>query len=187
MGSQKSEPARYNGARWATPPRLADTPAARYVLQTQAVTIRQDALGGLGDMAKSGKSRSKSNKQTQAKESWAGCFKAIGVRALSAGKFWQFCFACVLLCVAWKIESPDWVKIAELFLSSRVYSGLGWILFVLAILCATVVHKLQARLYRSQIEYLTTARDGLRSSVSVANPAIPSPHQPRIESKVGGT
>ena len=30
-------------------------------------------------------------------ENWAGAVKAIGIRALSSGKFWQFCFLCVLL------------------------------------------------------------------------------------------
>ncbi len=78
-----------------------------------------------------------------ANESWAACVKALGLRALATGKFWQFCFAAVGVVIARQIQSSDWVKIAELIIGSQVYSALGWILFVLAIIIGMSVQKLQ--------------------------------------------
>lgn len=102
----------------------------------------------------------------KAGETWPGAAKAIGLRALSSGKFWQFCFLCVLIAFAFNIKSPDWVKIAELFLLSYLYSGLAWILWVATIVIAVVLHKAQRRRYLGEIERLARDRDKLQDQLT---------------------
>lgn len=102
-------------------------------------------------------------------ETWAGAVKAIGIRALSSGKFWQFCFLCVLLALIYRIQSPDWVKIVDLFLSSPLYAGLGWLLWVITIFVAVVIHRFQRRILHDEIDRLSTDRNELQQRLIGSN------------------
>ena len=99
------------------------------------------------------------------KETWAGAFKAIGIRALSTGKFWQFCFLVICVVVGARINSGDWAKIAELFLKSHVYSGLGWVLLAITIVMAVVIHRTQRGIYQREIDRLSSERNDLQQQL----------------------
>lgn len=75
-------------------------------------------------------------------ENWAGVVKALGLRSLSSGKFWQFCFLVIIVAMIWRIESTDWVKIADLLLRSRFVAAIGWFLWVGTIFVAIMFHKI---------------------------------------------
>ncbi len=47
------------------------------------------------------------------KETWASAFKALGLRAISTGKFMQFVFLCVVLLALWTTKSEDKVRITS--------------------------------------------------------------------------
>ena len=114
------------------------------------------------------------------KETWAGAFKAIGVRALSTGKFWQFCFLVFCLVVGLRINSGDWVKVAELFLKSHVYAGLGWSLCAITIIIAIVIHRTQQGVYQREIDRLSTERNDLQQQLLGTKTQIQhSKHKPK--------
>lgn len=98
----------------------------------------------------------------RSRENWASAFKAIGLRALSSGKFWQFCFLCVLIAFSFNIKSADWVRIAELFASSYVYNCLGWGLWIITTLIAVIIHKDQRKRYLGEIQRLSDDRNQLQ-------------------------
>lgn len=91
--------------------------------------------------------------------------KAIGLRALTTGRFWQFCFLLVVLFFIWRIQSNDWVEIAKLFLTSYVYSGLGWVLWVVTTIVAIVVHRAQRKQYLAEIDRITAERNRLQEQL----------------------
>lgn len=92
-------------------------------------------------------------------DGWSGAFKAIGIRSLTTGRFWQFCFLLVLLVLVWRIESADWVKISELFLKSYVYSGLGWVLWGITVVVALLLHRSMRARYLAEIERVSEERN----------------------------
>lgn len=129
-------------------------------------------MGGNGQMAKA--------QYNKPKETWAGAFKAIGVRALSTGKFWQFCFLIICLAVGAKINSGDWVKIVELFLKNSVYAGLGWVLWGITIVMAVVIHRTQRGIYQREIDRLSTERNDLQQQLLGPKTQIQhSKHKPK--------
>lgn len=92
--------------------------------------------------------------------------RAIALRSLTTGKFWQFVFGCVLIFWVRQIDSADWVKIAELFVESELYCGLGWSLWVATILIAVAFHRIQRRSYLAEIERLVEQRHSLEEKVT---------------------
>lgn len=98
-------------------------------------------------------------------ETWPGAVKAIGIRALSAGKFWQFCFAGVMAMIAYRIDSQDWVKITQLFLHSYFYSTLGWVLFALTVVASVATFRVHRRIYLKEIDRLSKERTKIQETI----------------------
>lgn len=116
---------------------------------------------------------------------WANTFKAIGLKALLTGKFWQFCFLSAVVVFAYRIESADWVKIADLMFASRVVNLLGWFLAVIFAVAGVAIFRLQRTIYLAEINRLAIQRNELQERLSGAAFASSTPQQtPALKSPV---
>jgi hypothetical protein len=95
--------------------------------------------------------------------------KALGLRALTTGKFWQFCGMVILVALIWRIDSPDWVKISELILRSPLFIALGWFLFVGLIMASVVLFNASRRMYLAEIQRLVEERNRLQGQLLDGN------------------
>lgn len=84
--------------------------------------------------------------------------KEVALRTLLVGKFYQFGVIGVFGLLAWKLDSPDIVKLAELFAESYVYNVLGWVLFVASSAAYTVFGVQQRKFYQGEIKRLSSER-----------------------------
>lgn len=120
----------------------------------------------------------------KSQENWPGTIKAIGLKALTTGRFWQFCFLLIILAFAQRIESSDWVRIAELFLGSDLIRTLGWGLLGISIGVSIGIFQIQRTIYKKEIARLVDHRNDLQkqlarqpfaSSVAEEDATPPSP------------
>lgn len=122
---------------------------------------------------------------TKSPDTWPGTFKAIGLKALTTGYFWHFCFLCIMLSFAWHIDSKDWVEIVKAVLANAWIAAIGWGLFGFTVVMSIGLLKFQRETYRSEIERLVEERNRLQEKVagpliaSSRNGAQPAPE--RIE------
>jgi hypothetical protein len=110
-------------------------------------------------------------------ESWAGTVRAIGIRALSTGKFWQFCCLVVLVWWVWQIKSEHWVEIARLFLVTQFYAGLGWVLFAISVIFGVFFHRAQRSMYLLEIDRISEEKTKLQEKLIPH--AKPSKYKPK--------
>jgi hypothetical protein len=91
--------------------------------------------------------------------------KALGLRALTTGKFWQFCFLIILVALIWKVDSADWVRIVQLILGSPVVAVLGWLIAGVLLFGAVIGFRAQRRLYWLEITRLARERNALQEKL----------------------
>ncbi len=99
------------------------------------------------------------------KETWAGAFKAIAIRALSYGKFWQVCYATVIGLFVWKLEPNEPTKILQLLLSSNLFAVGGWVCFTLTVVGGIFSIRFMRARYLEEIERLCKERDQLQEKL----------------------
>lgn len=102
-------------------------------------------------------------------ENAASVFKAIALKTLSTGKFWQFGWFVILGLLIWRTESSDLVKIAKLFVESPVFTLLGWLMFALTSISSAVVFKALRKAYSAELDRVVGERNELQKQLTNGN------------------
>lgn len=105
-------------------------------------------------------------KKKSSEESWQSVVKAISLKCLATGKFWQLGWFLVLGLLIWRMESAGIVEIARLFVDSGVYCVIGWILFVVVSLASVGLFKLMRRVHAGEIDRLVVERNDLQRQLT---------------------
>jgi|ERR1039458_1324450 hypothetical protein len=105
------------------------------------------------------------SKKHPGKETWAGAFRAIGIRAISTGKFLQFIFLCVILMGLYTTNSADKVKIVSMLVASPIVNILGWLLALTVSVGCVTVYSVLRKEHLGEIERLSQERDKLQEKL----------------------
>lgn len=121
------------------------------------------------------KGRDLAAKKKPPEENWPTVFKAIALKTIATGKFWQLGWFVVMGLLIWRIESADLVEIARLFVESPVYSILGWVLFAATSLVSVLVFRVLRNVYSGELERVVAERNELQSQLTNGNVASSKP------------
>lgn len=97
------------------------------------------------------------------KDTWAGAVKALGLRSLSFGKFWQLCATAICLVFLWRCRAEDMPQLLTIVLTSPWFIILGWMGFALSVVVSVVITRLARRQYLAEIERLVDERSNLQN------------------------
>lgn len=114
-------------------------------------------------------------KKKPPEESWPAVFKAIALKTIATGKFWQFGWFVVMGLLSWRIESADLVAIARLFVGSPVYSIAGWLLFTTTAVVSVLVFRVLRTVYSGELERVVAERNDLQKQLTNGNVASSKP------------
>lgn len=95
-------------------------------------------------------------------ETWPGAFKAIAIRSLSFGKFWQICVTAMILMVLYKLEPGEVTKLAHEILADNVVCMLGWLAALVSTLAGVALVRFTRSTHQMEIARLSAERSALQ-------------------------
>ena len=106
---------------------------------------------------------------------WPEACQNILVKAMVSGNVVKLGLIASVCLLVWKMDGRACVDMLGMFLQSKLYSTLGWVLFLVVSGISILCFRLLRRIHREEMDRLVTERNALQAQLTAST--IQSSHQ----------